>query len=426
MTRKKAKRQIPDNRSTGGVPSLERERLQHEAAVQARLPTTTVKIQPLERDGEHLWLFPDGDRHERRIQRAIITEQDRIFWATIAVACGAPLKARGRAATSTVAKRYGTQKKARHDLDAFYEYYRPTAIGSPYTVFPGGAVPVKSPGFFEFTARLDNPTVDELNEAISRVATWVDANQGDPEYRSFQVNFCFSGHGDVSSVGTPSIVLADQVLSANDLASMLYRCIPDYEEVPAPSRLDLYLDCCRATGIAHSIIGTAKDIQDARDCSRHSCFELGQVYCACLDDEESFELSTVSHSLFTYAFLNECSRKLPEGAASLNLGLRDVGWFTRGQQHPWLLDCTAVGGPMVKFPSAYYLTHPPASQTPQDLLAGTTIDYNAADLLGEWLRVARVQRAACVTIEQELTANPALHKEFSRQEIVSNEKFPFL
>ncbi len=82
----------------------------------ARLPLTRI-----ERDGELLFVLPDGDRHERRVQHAVPAGADRLFWVTIAIACGAPSVKKG-AGAATVAKQYGTLKKARNDLDALYEY----------------------------------------------------------------------------------------------------------------------------------------------------------------------------------------------------------------------------------------------------------------------------------------------------------------
>jgi hypothetical protein len=203
----------------------------------------SLRLTKINRDDELLLIFPDGNRHERRIQRAVSSDSDRLFWATIAVACGAPPRSGGQNRYATLAKEYGTLKKARHDLDAFYEYYRPMQIGDPRVIAPSGVG--KSSGYFDFTARLDNPTVSQLETSIVQTSRWISVNQEDPEYSSVQLNFCFSGHGDVTSEESPNIVLADAELDARELASMLLRAVPQSERVAESSRIDLYLDCCR-------------------------------------------------------------------------------------------------------------------------------------------------------------------------------------
>ncbi len=299
-------------------------------------------------------------------------------------------------------------------------------IGDPFVATPGGVG--KSPGYFDLTLHLDNPTAGELEQSIAGARRWIATNQEDPEYGSFQLNFCFSGHGDLNAGNAPVIVLGDAEVEAKALASMLLNCIPEDEVVPAQPRLDLYLDCCHSGAIAQSVVLHLSEMQSARDCASRSCFGIGQVYCACLDDEDSFELRTLPHSVFTYAFLNECSRKRPDGAESLNLGLRDIGWFTGRRQHPVLLDFTGAGGFSMKFPAAYYLTHPPAASGTTSGLPPARLDADrfARDPIGEVLRVARAQRDAGAAVEQALVDNPSLHTEFSREEVLTNTRFPFL
>jgi hypothetical protein len=53
-------------------------------------------------------------------------------------------------------------------------------------------------------------------------------------------------------------------------------------------------------------------------------------------------------------------------------------------------------------------------------------DRQRADPIGELLRVARAQRTACLSVERELTAHPDMRKEFSREEILTSRRFPFL
>lgn len=68
-----------------------------------------IRITRITHDGELLFVLPDSDRHERRIQRAVLSASDRLFWITVTVACGSPGRARGRRSKSvkSLAKRYG-------------------------------------------------------------------------------------------------------------------------------------------------------------------------------------------------------------------------------------------------------------------------------------------------------------------------------
>ena len=42
-------------------------------------------------DAELLWLFEDSQRLEKRIQRAVFSEPDKLFWITLAIACTEPI-----------------------------------------------------------------------------------------------------------------------------------------------------------------------------------------------------------------------------------------------------------------------------------------------------------------------------------------------
>ena len=105
---------------------LERVQIQRKYGMnlEASAGTQTMPITVLTRDSEPLFVLPDGDRHERRIQRAIPSGSDRLFWATITVACGSPGRIRGKRTkpVASLAKRYGHLAKARNDLNAYYQY----------------------------------------------------------------------------------------------------------------------------------------------------------------------------------------------------------------------------------------------------------------------------------------------------------------
>ncbi|MBX3637074.1 MAG: hypothetical protein KF683_17030 [Rubrivivax sp.] len=415
---------MPDDR-------LERARVQaHWAqAIPAEDKRATVALTRLERDGESLLVLPDGERHERRLQRLWLGGADRLFWVTLTIACGRPGRVRGGRdrGAPRLAKRFGHLAKARNDLDAYYEYYRPMQLGDPRLV---GAVPGlgKSAGYFDHAIRLDNPSSEELVQALSGLRHWLDVNQHDPEYRSFQFNLAYSGHGDRPDAAAPALVLADRTLAADELAAMLLDVIPAAEVCPSTCRLDLFLDCCHAGAIAQVLGARLATLQACDEPTQRSRLELGQVYCASLADEEAFELDTAPHSLFTFAFLNECSRRRPEGADRFNLALRDIGWFTEGRQHPLLVDFTAPDGADFKFPPLYYLNRGPlaaAMGTPPPLVAPDLPDADL-DPLGPHLAMATALRSRVIDLELRLAADPAWQLAYSRDELLGNRRFPFL
>jgi hypothetical protein len=292
--------------------------------------------------------------------------------------------------------------------------------GGPDIVAPDGAAG-KSPGFFDCAAFMDNPTLAEVQSSALLVADWIKENQSDPEYSSFQLNFFFSGHGDIGEDGEPLIVLAGERLRSPDLASLFLSCVPKNETLPSWGRVDLYLDCCHGGAIARSIFLSLETMQRKRKSSKVSRLGIGQVYCASLDDEDSYEWPPISHSLFTFAFLNECSRKRPEGVDKLNLGLRDVGWRTNGLQHPLLLDFTTPEI-AIKFPALYYLTR--GGQQP--FSSEVDLSHPAADPIGTFLAYAREQREKCVAAERAELRDESRRIPFSRDEVLSNQSFPFL
>jgi hypothetical protein len=387
-----------------------------------------IPITPIERDGELLWFFEDSDRYERRLQRPWVNGSENLFWVTITIACGTPGYVPGKHLSDlkVLAKQFGNLVKARNDLDALFAYYKPKVIGDPFIV---GATPGlgKSSGFFECPIHLNNPTIKQLQNAIHKIKEWIYINQDDPEYSSFQFNFIFSGHGDLDESGCGSIVLADKKLSADKLTRLLLSCIPEMELSPGRCRLDLYLDCCHSAAIAHSIYENLVRAQEKTDITQRSTLDLGQIYCACLDDEESYEIENLQHSIFTFAFLNECSCKQPEGAAMFNIGLRDIGWYTQGLQHPMLIDFTNPVGISFKFPSLYNLTHSSYSEI-REWASGKmqNLSLDVLDPIGGYLKYVQEIKWKCANLERDLWNRPEERTPFSRDEILTNHRFPFL
>jgi hypothetical protein len=66
-------------------------------------------------------------------------------------------------------------------------------IGHPGIIFPCKAG--RTPGYFDFTKKLNNPTVADIDDAMAELRRWITVNSEDPEFTSIQINFMFAGHG---------------------------------------------------------------------------------------------------------------------------------------------------------------------------------------------------------------------------------------
>src|SRR5262249_49719246 len=133
----------------------------------------------------------------------------------------------------------------------------------------------------------------------------------------------------------------------------------------------------------------------------------GRIYCSCLDDEQSFELSEFEHGLFTFAFLHENSRRIPQGADRVRIGLRDIGWYQGCGQHPLLIDMAKrdpdepspepgfIRSPLWRFPSFQLLNSAAAQQATEAALqtiqarAAGPLEVHPVEFLVEVCRIAR-------------------------------------
>lgn len=248
---------------------------------------------PVERknDANVTFVLPDGKSHESRTTTVILGPRDKVFWVNLIVACDGPqMGSRLPEADRLVVRDYAKLENAKNDLNAFYSYYRPTRLGDPQIVFPLGVG--RSPGFFDKTIRLDNPSRKDLNAVVGALRDWIRANQSDPEYQSVQLNFMFAGHGYLDrSSETSGIVIADGEFPASALAEVLASILAGSEADGEFPRIDLFLDCCHSGGIARDL---AKALLESQ---REETFvhRIGRVYCSCLDDESSFELPKIHH-----------------------------------------------------------------------------------------------------------------------------------
>lgn len=307
--------------------------------------------------------FEDDDRHSPRSVGIVSGEYERLFWVTFLIGC------EGEGFLENVSK-VRTRDSARlenalNDLDSFYEFYQPPMFGDIWTV--GNHLKLKSPGFFNKVYRLENPSKEDFKRAVNEAYEWVRANVLDPEFGSLQINFFFSGHGYYENFTDCGIVLKDGSLPAETISSMLYRLIPPHEICASPHRLDLFLDCCHAGGIAFKVSDEVLESSGARvssgkaepqeDCSKTAIgnLSIGRMFCSSMHDEVSFESDDIGMGYFTSAFLAEFSSKEPSGRYK-KMFLKDVGWMTNGQQHPFFISFLKGAHPdgrdfIIKFPS---------------------------------------------------------------------------
>jgi hypothetical protein len=372
------------------------------------------------------FVLPDGQSHESRTSTIIPGPNDKVFWVNLIVACDGPQMESALPEAQLVLRDFAKLENARNDVDAFYSYYRPMRLGDPRAALSHGVG--KSPGFFDKTVRLDNPTRQDLSDAVGEIRHWIRVNQRDEEYQSVQLNFMFAGHGYLDkALDTSGVVIADGALPATDLAELVADSLAGSEIGDSVPRIDLFLDCCHSGGIVRALARTLLERQ------REGGFghRIGRVYCSCLDDESSFELPQLHHGVFAFAYLNEYSRLRPAGAERLNIALRDIGWVTKKGQHPFLLDfVTKDGKSGLKFPSAKYIdktvvgnvfgdAEVKAVQSLVEDGTASVADDGVAEVLpiDLALEVCRHVRAYCDEIETDIFNDRSKRSKFLREEL---------
>lgn len=385
-------------------------------------------------DDQKTLMLPDGQRHESRTTSVIQGPHDKVFWVNLLVACNGPqVESRAEETGGLVVRDFGKLEYAKNDLEALYSYYRPIRLGSPQVVFPFRVG--RSPGFFDKTVRLDDPRDEDLRSAVDELTRWIHVNRADPEYRSVQLNFMFAGHGYVGeSRSSSGIVIGDGDFSSHDLARLIAVALAESQAEDGVPRVDLFLDCCHSGAVALDVTESLVEIQREEGWR----YRLGRIFCSCLDDESSFEFYELPHGIFTFAYLNENSRKRPEEVDPYNIALRDIGWITEKEQHPFLLDFVSrEDGSRFRFPSAKYID--------QDIVGSVFQDARNAALqeivnesrahIGEdgvpavlpvehAVKMCRRIRAEMDGIETEIFADRSKQSEFFRTEL-RNQSWPW-
>jgi len=403
------------------------------------IPMQEVPIAIKKQEDDLLLLYPDGPQHESRSSTIIQSNYDRTFWANLLIACDGPDMELHSDSSSQLTKRSQAKlTNTKNDLEAFVQYYTPMRIGDPTVVGVPG-VPVKTPGYFDITKRLENPTTSQIAQAAEEIRDWISINTDDPEFVSVQINFMFAGHGYGDVSGESGIVVRDGTLSSIKLGEFLLQTLPDTDGDASPSRLDIFLDCCHSGAIVRDITGTiSSEQEDFPDkYGKKSKLGYGNIFCSCLEDEESQEDDALQHGLFTFTFLNEFSRRQPEKASEYNLALRDVGWFTNSKQHPFAVFFRGEYSPS-SFPAVTYYGSKLFPEIELESLVTTTISRALQEIANETpvrnnevvlnpvaiaVRAMRYFREKYLEKEREIAKAPSTRAIFTRDEFKDREAY---
>lgn len=385
--------------------------------------------------------LPPTDRHMPKSYKVALNDYDRVYWINFLVAC------EGQTEFSTDEVFRPRSKailaNAINDLEAFVEFYSPPMIGDPLNVNEYKLL--RSAGFFQHTERLFNPTDVELLEAVERTKEWVKINQADPEFKSVQINFCFAGHGHIDESGRCGVEFRNGFMKIEELAKSIFSVLPNIQACDNRHRFDLFLDCCYAGAIGLEFLLASKRFNAEK--LLHNAAEtiddgvplggigIGRMFCASMHDEKSMEYKKLPHGLFTFSFLNEFSAKPLSLEGIPNIGLRDVGWITKGRQHPFFISFLKGAHPqnedfIIKFPSLRYVSHY-SSETlrkkqsihiPDDTITkeGLVVDdmkFFAAQL--------DMRRNLVKQVESQIMKNPMMSMEVTPEEYLKQELYWF-
>lgn len=93
-----------------------------------------------------------------------------------------------------------------------------------------------------------------------------------------------------------------------------------------------------------------------------------------------------------------------------------------------LVDFTNPKGTLFKFPSKYHLTRGPGTKGPSTKMGPLSLDSSVwtTDPIGGYLKLAKEFKAQAVGLEIDLSNRPELRTPFSRDELLTNRRFPFL
>jgi len=266
------------------------------------------------------------------------------FWANLLIgsrgqdAPPANVPKRKSAKSALLSKNSAPLVNAIHDLNSLRDFYQPVQFGSPFVAFDPENSPgiLRSQGYFCHTVVLADPTWEAVKTGVASIAHWLKVNSEDPEFRSFQLNIFFSGHGaDGGAPGLGGIEIADGVHPISALAELLHETLIAHSVQGERCRIRLLVDCCFAAAVVRDFnFHFGVGVRRTRSRSRIREFFISDLFCSSLGDERSWDDPRIGNSLFTAAYLRENSA-MPVGARHPNLD--EISIRTRGAQNPVLI-----------------------------------------------------------------------------------------
>lgn len=279
--------------------------------------------------------------------------QDRNFWFNIVVGCSGPDATPGTVIRSNGFRSRNAAKLeyAMADVERLHDFVK-NPFSDPELIMPVGYRACA--GTFAEIIYLREPGSSDLQRAFQAFRSFVERNEGDPEWMGGQLNFFFAGHGTNDRSKDPldcgGLWLKDKVVDTRDLHEQLLLALPTSARdqwhgfsQPGNCRVDMYLDCCYSGQLVAAFVG--------RLLKERKGLVPGKFWCSSMPLQESFESDEQRHGVFTAYFLNDySSRKRRDFAPSVKSG--DVGRATDNRQNPFLIDFTSDRPPLPIVPGA--------------------------------------------------------------------------
>jgi hypothetical protein len=281
-------------------------------------------------DHWHIEVENSRSHHPRTVRMCGFDPRDTPFWVNLVIGCDGPSATLqdGSMAARPLAN-------ALNDLYALRSFYQPAAIGGADVVTPLSVG--RSAGYFSHTIWLANPDLSQLQEAYDSIGHWLVINGKDPEFKNFQLNFFFSGHGAGGNTpGDSGICLSDGVHRTTDLVNLMLERLSRYSISAARWQNSLFLDCCHAAAVGRDFVGTLLGTAEVlRRLKGVDELAMHLLLLSSMHDESSFDMPLAgTNSFFTAAFLRENSaRSTPRSYGTM----ADIAMRTQGRQHPVLL-----------------------------------------------------------------------------------------
>jgi hypothetical protein len=143
----------------------------------------------------------------------------------------------------------------------------------------------------ELHLRLRNPSKDQFAHALDDIEQWLGSFRRDPDWDGGGILFCFAGHG---REGDGGLVLYDGVVAPSEIIARL-ASLTAAVSPPGRLRISTQLDSCHSGAFNTELLDACLD--------RHADFMMPfHLFASCLEDEFSYEESSLGHGIFTYCF----------------------------------------------------------------------------------------------------------------------------